>query len=99
MLHEDGLRSVPITHRDLPQVGSEGCSEDCNLHSHGSRSLPQAGSLHRLPSGSSDDNEEGSLHNLHLRSGNMHQAGSLHNLHDDTTDLHQEDSLHDLHLD
>jgi len=99
MLHKDGLRSVPITHCDLPQVGSKGCSEDCDLYSHGSGSLPQAGSLHHLPSGSCDNNEEGSLHNLLVHTGNMHKAGSIHNLHDDTANLHEEDSLYDLHMD
>ena len=99
MLHENGLCSVPITHCNLPQVGSKSCSEDCDLHSDGSGSLPQAGSLHRLPSGSCNNNEEGSIHNLLVHTGNMHKAGSIHNLHDDTADLHKEDSLHDLQLD
>jgi hypothetical protein len=99
MLHKDGLRSVPITHCHLPQVGSKSRSENCDLHSDGSGSLPQAGSIHHLPSGSCDNNEEGSLHDLHVHTGNMHQAGSLYNLHNDTADLHEEDSLHDLQLD
>jgi hypothetical protein len=99
MLHKDCLRSVPITHCLLQKVDAEDDSEDSDLHQDGSGSLPQAGSLYNLPSGSCSHNKEGSLHNLLFRSGNLQQAGSLHNLHDDTADLYSQGSLHNLQLD
>ena len=99
MLHQDRLRTVPITYGLLQKVGSKGCSEDCDLHEDGTGSLPQAGSSHDLPSGSMHNCEESSLYDLLVRDRNLHQAGSIHNLHDDSADMHSQSALHNLQLD
>jgi len=98
LLLQEGLCAVSWTNHLLPQMVSEDDPEDHYLHSHGPRSLPQAGSVHDLPSGSGSNGKESALHNVLLCDRNLPEAGSLHNLHDGPPDLHPQSSVHDVLL-